>query len=147
MRPVAFANTIAIDRAPAEVFAYLAAFENIPRWNYAIAETRKIGDGRVGVGTRFRQTRTIPNRAEEYFEVTEFEPERRIAIRGDIGPFSGDITYLLEDTRTGTALTNTCTLQARGAKGLLAPLLTRQVSSAVAANLDVLRQLLERGEA
>lgn len=114
---------------------------------YAIAETRKVGDGPVGVGSRYRQIRTVPDRAEEYFEVTEFEPQRRLAIHGDIGPFSGDISYLLEDTPTGTALTNTSTLHARGAKGLLAPLLTRQVSSAVAAKLDVLRQLLERREA
>jgi uncharacterized protein YndB with AHSA1/START domain len=45
MSPVAFANTIAINRAPAEVFAYLAAFENIPRWNYAIAETARSAMG------------------------------------------------------------------------------------------------------
>lgn len=146
MSPVAFVNRITINRAPAEVFAYLATFENVPRWNYAIAQTRQVGDEPVGVGTRYRQIRTIPKRTEEYFEVTEFEPQHRLAIRGDIGPFSGDIAYLLEDARTGTALTNTCTLHARGAGALLAPLLTRQVSSAVAANLDVLRQLLERGE-
>jgi uncharacterized protein YndB with AHSA1/START domain len=147
MSPLTFANTITINRPPVDVFAYLAAFENIPRWNYAIAETRKIGEGPVGVGTRYRQLRTIPSRAEEYFEVIEFQPERRLAIRGDIGPLSGDVAYLLEEGDGTTTLTNACTLRARGATGLLAPLLTRQVSSAVAANLDVLRQLLEGGDA
>jgi uncharacterized protein YndB with AHSA1/START domain len=147
MSSLTFANTITISRPPADVFAYLAAFENVPRWNYAIAETRKLGEAPVGVGTRYRQLRTIPSRAEEYFEVIEFQPQRELAIRGDIGPFSGEIAYLLEETPDGTTLTNTCALRARGATGLLAPLLTRQVSSAVAANLDVLRQLLERGDA
>jgi uncharacterized protein YndB with AHSA1/START domain len=143
MSPVTFTNTITINRAPADVFAYLAAFENIPRWNYAIIETHQISDGPVGVGTRYRQIRTIPSRAEEYFEVIEFEPERKLAIRGDIGPLSGDIAYRLEDTGGSTVLTNACDLRARGPLGVVAPLLSRQVRSAVAANLDVLRQILE----
>ena len=146
MSPVTFTNTITIDRAPADVFAYLSEFENIPRWNYAIAETRKISEGPVGVGTRCRQIRTVPNRTEEYFEVIEFEPERALAIRGDTGPFSADIAYLLEHVQGATVLKNTCSLRARGAAGLVAPLLTRRVRSAVAAHLGVLQQLLERGE-
>jgi hypothetical protein len=40
-------------------------------WNYAIAETREITDGPVGVGSRYRQTRRLPTRSEETFAVTE----------------------------------------------------------------------------
>jgi uncharacterized membrane protein len=147
MSAVTFTNTITINRAAADVFSYLAKFENIPRWNYAIAETRKVSDGPVGVGSRYWQIRTVPNRAEEYFEVVEFEPRRKLGIHGDIGPFSGCLAYLLEDGGGITALTNACQLHGRGPLGAVAPLLTRQVRSAVAANLEVLRQLLERGEA
>ena len=77
-----FANTITIARRPAEVFAYLAHFENVPLWNYAISDTRKTSSGPVGVGSRYRQTRTLPTRSEEAFEVTEFEPDRRLSIKG-----------------------------------------------------------------
>jgi uncharacterized protein YndB with AHSA1/START domain len=139
-----FTNTIRINRAPADVFAYLAAFENVPRWNYAIAETRRVSSGAVGVGTRYRQTRTIPRPAEESFEVVQFEPTHRLAIRGDIGPLSGDIVYLLEDAGGATVLTNTCDLHAHGMLSVVAPLATHQIRSAVAANLDVLRQILEQ---
>lgn len=45
-----FQNTITIRRPPAEVFAYLADFENVPAWNYAIVETRKLSQAPVGVG-------------------------------------------------------------------------------------------------
>ncbi len=58
-----FTNTITIDRPPAEVFAFLAQFENVPRWNYAISETRKISRGPVGVGSRYVQARTLPTRS------------------------------------------------------------------------------------
>ena len=139
-----FVNTITIDRAPGGVFAYLAEFENVPRWNYAIAETRKVTDGPVGVGARYLQLRTIPTRSEETFEVVEFEPDRRLVIRGQIGPFSGDIVYLLEGAANATVLTNTCDLRAHGPLSVVAPLATRRVQSAVAANLDVLKQILER---
>ena len=69
-----FTNTITINRRPAEVFAFLAHFENLPLWNYAISETRKITGGPVGVGSRYRQTWTVPAPSEEMFAVTEFEP-------------------------------------------------------------------------
>ena len=60
-----FSTTISINRPPAEVFAFLARFENVPRWNYAISDTRKITAGPVGVGSRYRQVRTIPTQSEE----------------------------------------------------------------------------------
>ena len=140
-----FTNSVTVNRPRSEVFAYLAAFENIPRWNYAIEQTRKITDGPVGVGTRYRQTRTLPRRSEEMFEVIAFEPEHTIVVRGDLGPFHGDSTYVLEPAGGGTVLTNTMDLTATGPLRVLAPLATSRISSAVAANLDVLRQILEQG--
>ncbi|HEU4541890.1 MAG TPA: SRPBCC family protein [Jiangellaceae bacterium] len=140
-----FSNTITIDCPQSAVFAYLAEFENIPRWNYAIAQTRKITDGPVGVGTRYRQTRTLPRRIDETFEVVVFEPEHALAIRGDLGPFHGDITYVLDSAGGATKLTNTVDLRASGPSKVLAPLASSQIKNAVAANLDVLRQILEQG--
>jgi hypothetical protein len=55
-----FANTVTIDRPAKEVFEFLADFENVPRWNYAIDRTRKTSPGPVTVGTTYRQTRSIP---------------------------------------------------------------------------------------
>ena len=86
-----FENTVTIQRPTDEVFAFLADFENIPRWNYAIEETKKASAGPVGVGTRYRQTRSVPSRSVEGFEVTVFEPARRLAMHGQIGPFQATI--------------------------------------------------------
>jgi uncharacterized protein YndB with AHSA1/START domain len=81
-----FLNNVVIDRPRAEVFDFLADLENIPRWNYAIVETRNISGGAAGVGARFRQVRSLPTRSEEIVEITELEPDRHLAMRGDIGP-------------------------------------------------------------
>ena len=138
-----FTNTITINRPPGDVFSFLAHFENVPLWNYAISETRKVTDGPMRVGSSYRQTRTLPARSEETFEVTEVEPDRRLSIRGDLGPFAGEVTYLLEPAGNGTRLANTMNLQSSGALRLVAPLAASRVKSAVAANLGALKQILE----
>jgi uncharacterized protein YndB with AHSA1/START domain len=142
-----FENTVTIRRAVEDVFAFLADFENIPTWNYAIVETKKTSPGPVGVGTTYRQLRSVPSRSEEGFQVTAFEPSSRLEVHGDIGPFTATISYLLAPTDHGTRLTNVVDLEsASGVLRLVAPLAASRVKTAVAANLDTLKQLLETGE-
>ncbi|MEV1131256.1 SRPBCC family protein [Agromyces sp. NPDC049794] len=141
-----FTNVVTIDRPQAEVFAYLARFENIPRWNYAISETRKVTSGPVGVGTRYRQRRSLPTPSEEEFAVVEFERDRRLSIDGDLAMLHGRASYDLDSAGAATTLTNTMDLRASGPLNLVAQLATHRVQAAVAANLSTLKQLLERGE-
>jgi hypothetical protein len=142
-----FTNTLTVQQPVHVVFAYLAEFENVPSWNYAIDTTRKVTDGPVGVGTVYHQTRSIPRPSEETFVVTAIDPDRRLAIEGEIGPFHAQIEYLLEPEGSATTLVNTVVLGQSGLLSLAAPLAARQVKAAVAANLDVLRKLLEAGPA
>jgi carbon monoxide dehydrogenase subunit G len=140
-----FENTVIIHRPVKDVFAFLADFENVPKWNYAIVETTKVSPGPVGVGTTYHQTRSAPSRSEEGFQVTVFEPASQLQIQGQIGPFQARITYLLEPTGSGTRLRNAVDLGSSGWSTLVAPLAASRVKRAVAANLDALKQLLEEG--
>jgi hypothetical protein len=141
-----FQNTLTIQRPIEDVFAFLADFENIPTWNYAIVETRRTSPGPVGVGTTYRQLRSIPDRREEGFEVTVFEPTTRLEVHGEIGPFTATIGYLLAPVDDGTQLVNVVDLESASmAVRLLAPLAASRVKAAVAANLNRLKQLLEAG--
>jgi carbon monoxide dehydrogenase subunit G len=141
---VQFSNTILIERSPHDVFEFLSDLENVPKWNYAILETRKTSDGPVGIGTTFLQVRSVPARSEESLRVTEFEPDRRFAIRGGLGPFEATLTYELEDVGGWTRLTNSADLEAKGIAKLAAPIASTRIREAVAANLGALKQLLER---
>jgi hypothetical protein len=142
-----FQNTVTIRRPIEDVFAFLADFEHIPTWNYAIEQTRKTSPGPAGVGTTYRQIRTIPRTSEEGFQVTGFEPTRRLEIHGDIGPFTATIGYLLTPMGDSTQLTNAVDLvPSSGALRLLAPLAATRVKAAVAANLDTLTRILETGQ-
>jgi hypothetical protein len=141
-----FENTVTIQRPAEEVFAFLADFEKIPMWNYAIEETSKASAGPVGVGTRYRQTRSIPSRSVEGFEVTVFEPATRLAIHGQIGPFQATISYFLEVAAAATTLVNSVELHpSQAMPRLLAPLATPRIKAAVAQNLSKLRLVLEGG--
>jgi uncharacterized membrane protein len=141
---VRFSNTITIDRPASAVFAYLAELENLPRWNYAISETRKLSSGPTRVGSRYLQVRTLPRPSEDTLEVTEYEPDRRLTVRGMFGPLSGQATYVLEPAGGATSLTNAMDLKAKGALSLVAPLATARVSAAVTENLTKLKEILER---
>jgi hypothetical protein len=138
-----FANAVTIERSPGDVFSFLAHFENIPTWNYAIVETRPLSDDPVAVGKVYSQTRSIPNRAEETFEITTLEPDLAIEIEGKFGPLYGSLTYELEDRDSATLLTNTVQLEARGLAKIAAAMSARRLQQAVAANLDTLKKVLE----
>ena len=140
-----FTNTITINRGQAAVFAYLADLKNVPTWNYAIQQTRKITTGPVDVGTQFHQVRTVPVHREETLEVVEFEQDRTLTIRGTLNTFPAKLTYALQPDGDATLLTNTVDLSTGGPLRLVAPIATRQIKSAVAANLDLLKQVLETG--
>ena len=97
----AFENTVTITRPVEEVFTYLADAENLPQWNYAIEQTRKVSPGPVGVGTVYRQTRTLPGRSQEDFEIVVFQPPGQLALDGTFGPFKARASYLLERQPAG----------------------------------------------
>jgi uncharacterized protein YndB with AHSA1/START domain len=139
-----FENTVIIRRPIEEVFGFLADFENLPRWNYAIVETRKVSEGPVGVGTIYQQVRSVPSRSEERFEITAHNPPRRLEIQGQLGPFPSRLSYALDTVPEGTRVTNAVELQLRGPGRVLGRVAVPRVRDAVAANLSKLKELLER---
>jgi hypothetical protein len=141
---IKFTNTIEINRSSHEVFDYLADLEHTPRWNWAIDSTRKISSGPIRVGTEYRQTRSVPQKATETLRITSYEPARLVAVEGTLGHFPARLTYELTGNGAGTMLTNTVELDPPPAFQIAGPLLSRRIRSSVAENLTVLKELLER---
>jgi hypothetical protein len=78
--------------------------------------------------------------------VIVFEPVQRLAIRGRIGPFQATVRYLLQAADDSTRLTNQVELEpASGPLRLVAPVAVPRVRTAVAANLETLKRILEGG--
>ncbi|MFC6155964.1 SRPBCC family protein [Kribbella jiaozuonensis] len=139
-----FTNTITIDRSATAVFAYLANLENLPQWNYALAETQQLTPGPPSVGTRYRQTRTIPSHAVESLEIIELVPNQKLTVEGTLSGLPATLTYTLDATGDATTLTNSVDLRPPRPLNLVAPIAAGRIKSAVAANLNALKQLLEQ---
>jgi dehydrogenase/reductase SDR family protein 12 len=66
-----------------EAFAYAADFSNIEDWDPSVISSAKIGDGPVGVGTRYELdvrfgSGTIPM----IYEITDYQPDTRVVLVG-----------------------------------------------------------------
>ena len=139
-----FENVIVIERPREEVFTFLADLENVPRWNPAIEVTLKTSPASVGVGTTYRQVRSVPRRREERFEITGFDPPRRLLIEGDVGSFRARIGYSFETVAEATRLTNWVELEPSSIiSRVMVPLAASQIRASVASNLERLKRLLE----
>jgi uncharacterized membrane protein len=138
-----FENTLEINRPVEEVFAFLADFQNVPRWNYYVTDVRQLSDGPVEVGSTFHQVRKTD---QQDYEITEYEPGRRVVVKtlpGETPRF--ERRFELEGENGSTRVVDTWALDL-GRGPLVEMLGTGKVKSAVAENLGKLKELLETGQ-
>jgi len=76
-------ETRLIDRPRDEVFTFTADFANIEQWDPGVSRSDQIGDGPVGVGTRY-DLLTVFGSSETpmVYEITEYEPHDRVVLVG-----------------------------------------------------------------
>lgn len=140
------ASTV-IRRPIADVFAFAADPSKDPLWAAVVAQASQVSDGPLGIGTRFEQVlRLLGRRLEITFEVTEYEPDRRL----HIGRFSGRLRSAVgrrtfEAVPDGTRVT----FAGEGGSGLflnvVEPLVSAAARRAVRRDLASLKALLEGG--
>src|SRR3954447_22548800 len=115
--------TIAINRRVEDVFAVLANVENASKWSRARDE-RLLTPGPLAVGSRRRAV--VPSfggrTQENVMEMTEFEPNRHMAMRGVSG-FPMPVRVVIDLTRVGEATTLDWTtfVEPRGPMRLFGP--------------------------
>lgn len=138
-----FENTLHIDGPLTEVFAFLADFENIPKWNYYVLNVRKLTAGPIGIGTTYHQVRQTD---AQDFRITDFEPGHQVTVQ-TIPPSSPafERRLTLADEGGSTWLRDEWKLDT-GWPGLLEKLAAGGIKSAVAANLAKIKELLEAGQ-
>jgi carbon monoxide dehydrogenase subunit G len=105
-----------------EAFAFVADFANAERWDPGVASSNRIGDGPVGVGARYRLGIRMAGRVLPMeYEITTFEPSRRVVLtgRGSSVDAVDDISF--ESTPTGTRIHYVADIRLGGLLGLLSP--------------------------
>jgi uncharacterized membrane protein len=134
-----------INRPVADVFAYVANFENLPKWETDFQEVKLLSSTPGGVGTTYQCLLKFPGQTvPSKFEITEYEANRRIAFVGEpAGPATPKGSFLFESAGSGTKVTSRPRPEFRGVFGLLAPLMAGYIRKNNVAHFNNLKQLLE----
>lgn len=140
-----FESSVEIDRAPADVFAYVAEVDRHGEWQPEILAARKEPSGPTRVGTLNVETRRVPGGPREIAsEIVEYDPPRRISARGVDGPLRAAITIGVEPLDEGRSRVSFAfELRAHGIGKLFAPFARRRAYEAIPANLQRLKARLE----
>jgi uncharacterized protein YndB with AHSA1/START domain len=135
--------TIEIRRPVETVFAFLSDGENDRLWRSGVLDIRrKSGQGRGAIyeqGVKGPFGRRVP----ADYEITEYEPSRRIGFRAIAGPVRPEGSYELAPAGGGgTRVTFALQAEPRGLAKLMSPMVARTMRSEVA-QLERLRAVLE----
>lgn len=72
-----------VRRRQREVFEFTADFSNIEKWDPGVVASRMIGDGPVGLGTRFEvEVKFGGGTLPMIYEITGYEPDDRVVLKG-----------------------------------------------------------------
>lgn len=140
--------SIMIDRPVTEVFAFVANFENHPLWERNFQQVERL-PGPDGVGSTYRCVFKVPGRTvSSTLEITEFEPDRRIAFRADQPATArpvGAIGFSAEGARTRVTLEPRPELS--GFVKMLQPVMSGYLRKNTEHHLEQLKELLETSQA
>jgi uncharacterized membrane protein len=136
-------NSITIERPAADVFAYVADGMNGPKWRPGILDI-DLASG-SGLGAIYRQGVKGPGgrRIAADYEITTFDPPRKLAFRAIAGPVQPTGEYTFEDADGRTRLTFALAVTLGGWKRLVMGRAVQQTMDAEVASLARLKAVLE----
>jgi carbon monoxide dehydrogenase subunit G len=137
-------RTITINRPIDEVFAFVADGRNAQRWRSGVLDVDLVSG--AGLGARYSQGVRGPGgrRIAADYEITEYEPNSKIAFRATAGPVRPTGSFTFEGMGTGTILTFKLDAALGGLQKLLMGGAVQSTMNAEMGALDLLRDLLER---
>jgi uncharacterized membrane protein len=137
-------RSIVIDRPIGEIWDYVHDTTNDATWQPTLVNSEPLTEGPMGVGTRVKEVRKFLGLTlETAWEMTEYEPNARSAIKAVSGPIPFSGGYLLEAANGGTKFTVTGELDAHGFFKLAEPVFARITGRELESNLGHLKDLLE----
>ncbi len=105
-----------------DAFAFVADFANSAQWDPGVASVERIDAGPLAVGARYRLGIRIGGRvAPMNYQVTAFEPLRRVVLAGTGSGVEAVDEIVFEPTSTGTLIHYTADIRLRGLMRLATP--------------------------
>jgi uncharacterized membrane protein len=138
-------HTVQIDRSPEEVFAFVADFENLPRWQKSVITAHKVTEGPIRVGSKFTEdVRILGRNVESTGEVTALEPNRRMEF--DLtskGPIECKAQFTFAAAAGGTSLSLDGDFRLKGLWKLMTPMAAGEIRRETRKELEALKTVLE----
>ena len=136
-------HSVTIKRPASEVFAFVADGSNAKQWRPGVLDVEHVsGDG---VGAIYKQGVKGPGgrRIAADYEVTAYEPSRRLAFRAIAGPVRPTGEYRFAETADGTTLTFSLEAELGGWKKLLMGKAVQATMDSEVHTVETLRRILE----
>jgi uncharacterized membrane protein len=139
----AAARSIVINRAVDDVWTFVTDGSNATRWRSGVLDVTKVSGS--GVGEIWKQGVKGPGgrRIDADYEVTAWEPGRRMAFRAIAGPVRPTGEYAFSQEDGGTNLTFSLEAPLSGLKKLLMGGAVQSTMNSEMAALDRLKAVLE----
>ncbi len=138
-------ESIVINRPVSEVFAFVANFENHPKWESNFQKVKLLTSTPTGVGTTYQCELKLPGQSStSKFEITEYEVNKNIAFEAEpAGPAKPNGSFRFESVEGGTKLTLLPRPEFRGFFKLLEPMMAGYVRKQNQDHLVKLKHILE----
>jgi dehydrogenase/reductase SDR family protein 12 len=129
-------------------FAFIADFANAMHWDPGVATSEQIGDGPVGVGTRYRLGVRLGGRvAPMEYRITVYEPSERVVLVGSGSGVSAvdEIRFAPAENGHGTRVDYTADIRLGGLLRLVQPFLGRAFDALGKNALAGMKRALDAG--
>jgi uncharacterized membrane protein len=138
-------ESVYIDRAPDEVFAFVVDVTNEPKWQSSVVESTWLDDGPIRPG---RQARTVSSflgmKTELVGEITRYEPSEAIAWKIIDGPFEMEAVWRFQPEGRGTLVVMDAEkVMASLFANLADPLVTKMFSRQLHSDMENLKEIME----
>ena len=115
---------IEVARPAPEAFRYVAEFEHAAEWDPGVAESKKLTDGPVRVGSEFDVVVLFRGKPQRYrYRVTELDDGRRIVLAGDGDKATSVDTITVAPSVAGARIDYTAEIKLKGLRRIVEPLL------------------------
>jgi len=140
-------NSILINKPVEQVWNYLTDFENTPKWDIGVLETKQTSEGPAGLGTTFQNSGPFLGRtAVREYEVIEYVPNKKVKVKLITSTRSihrAEVCNTFESAQTETMLTFVGQIEFGGLFKLFQPILYQRAKKDGQGDLENLKRLLE----
>jgi carbon monoxide dehydrogenase subunit G len=136
--------SIAIERPPEDVFAYLADVSNLTEWQSGVHSAGIEGGGGAAAGARVVESRTLLGKEmTTTLEIVDFEPPRLFTLRALDGPALLTVRHELEPSGGETELRVVVEGEVKHMPGFAAGLMMRGAERQFRKDFERLKRVLE----